>query len=98
MTTTPMPIPDGSVVITPNQQYAELQALRLSVTESMGSLTAAVTALTENVSKQAGDERRTLDDHETRIRSVERKVWMAAGFAAAIGGVGGGLLSRMLGG
>ena len=34
------------------------------------------------------------DDHETRIRALERKVWMAAGFAAA----GGAGLSQFLGG
>lgn len=87
MISTPMPIPDGSAVITPNQQYAELQALRRSVD-----------ALVSTVDPALSDLRADVLDHETRLRSVERKVWMAAGFAAAVGGVGGGLLSKLLGG
>lgn len=87
MTSTPLPIPDGSVIITPNQQYAELQLLRQSVDR-----------LVNTVDPAFADLRHDVADHETRIRSVERKVWMAAGFAATVGSVGGGLLSRMLGG
>lgn len=37
-------------------------------------------------------------DLDTRLRAVERKVWMAAGFAAAVGGGLGGGLSALLGG
>jgi hypothetical protein len=35
-------------------------------------------------------------DHEARIRSLERKVWIAAGFAAAVGGVIGNLAPSLL--
>jgi hypothetical protein len=35
---------------------------------------------------------KTLDDHEGRIRALERKVWLAAGAAAVIGGVAGKFL------
>lgn len=37
-------------------------------------------------------------DHETRIRRLERIVWLAMGFAAAGGGVAGGLVTSMLNG
>lgn len=37
-------------------------------------------------------------DHEIRIRSLERRVWLAAGFAAALGGGAGGALTKILGG
>lgn len=36
-------------------------------------------------------------DHETRIRSLERAKWMAAGFAAAGGGIVGAIVSRLMG-
>lgn len=35
-------------------------------------------------------------DHELRIRSLEKSRWLAAGFAAAIGGSAGGVLSQLL--
>lgn len=38
-----------------------------------------------------------VEDHETRLRSLERKVWAAAGFAAAIGTGIGTVLSQLLG-
>ncbi|WP_183407728.1 hypothetical protein [Nocardioides marmoriginsengisoli] len=37
-------------------------------------------------------------DHETRIRRLERWIWLATGAAAAGGGVGGGLLAKVMGG
>jgi hypothetical protein len=37
-------------------------------------------------------------DHETRIRRLERALWMAAGFAATAGGGVGALLTTVLGG
>lgn len=39
-----------------------------------------------------------LADHELRIRALEKRVWLAAGFAAGAGGTVGGLLSRLLAG
>ncbi len=38
-----------------------------------------------------------IEDHETRIRSLERKVWAAAGAAAAAGGVLGTIAQQLLG-
>lgn len=37
-------------------------------------------------------------DHETRIRKLERALWMVAGAAAAGGGTAGALISQILGG
>ncbi|MBN9739517.1 hypothetical protein DMP23_00295 [Amycolatopsis sp. A1MSW2902] len=37
-------------------------------------------------------------DHETRIRSLERKVWMALGGGTALGGAAGALATFILGG
>ena len=38
-----------------------------------------------------------IEDHETRIRSLERKVWAAAGAAAAAGGVVGIIGQQLVG-
>lgn len=58
----------------------------------------------QNVEKGVGDLRtemaavpNTLQDHETRIRLLEKRVWLAAGFAAGAGGTVGGMLSQLLG-
>jgi hypothetical protein len=39
-----------------------------------------------------------VDDHETRLRRLERAVWIAAGAAAAGGGVIGSLAQQIMGG
>lgn len=41
---------------------------------------------------------KTVEDHEVRIRALERKVFIASGFAAAIGAGLGTTLSRLIGG
>lgn len=35
-------------------------------------------------------------DHEARIRKLERAIWLATGFAAALGGVAGQLAGHLL--
>lgn len=35
---------------------------------------------------------RNLKDHEVRLRSLERKLWIAAGAAASVGGVAGAIV------
>lgn len=37
-----------------------------------------------------------VDDHETRIRSLEKWVWRAGGIAAAIGAAGGAVASQVI--
>lgn len=37
------------------------------------------------------------DDHETRLRRLERALWLATGAAAAAGGVVGSIASRLMG-
>ncbi len=43
--------------------------------------------------KEAGGK---LADHESRMRTVERKLWMLFGFAAAVGTAGGTVVSQIL--
>lgn len=35
---------------------------------------------------------RNLKDHEVRLRSLERKLWLAAGAAASVGGIAGAVV------
>lgn len=79
----PIQVPAGSAVITPTELYKEMQATHQSVTELRGEV--------KEIAK-------VLPDHESRIRVLERKVWVAAGVAA---GAAAGLtkaLSTVLGG
>jgi hypothetical protein len=76
-------IPPGSVVITPTELYKEMQLTHQAVTEMRGDLK----KVTE-----------VMPDHETRIRALERRIWLAAGVAA---GAAAGItkaLSAVLGG
>lgn len=54
-----MPIPDGSVVITPAQQYAELRAL-----------TTAVEKLTNTMDPALADMRKDIDDNAGAIKDI----------------------------
>lgn len=38
------------------------------------------------------------NDHESRIRRLERALWIATGFAAAFGGGIGSVITKLLGG
>lgn len=42
-----------------------------------------------------GDVPRQLHDHETRIRALERRLWMALGAASVVGAVAGWFLRQM---
>ncbi len=62
----------AEVVITMAQIYSEMQGLRGDVNTMKDVLNPAITDIRHDVS-----------DHENRIRSLERKVWQAAGAAGA---------------
>jgi hypothetical protein len=79
---TPMtPIPDGSVVITPTEVYAEVRAT--------GDAVRQLAAKLDGVPQQ-------LSDHEMRLRALERLVWRAAG-AGCVLGAGAGYAASTLG-
>lgn len=78
-----MPIPDGSVVITPTQMYQQIGDLASAVRDLKGAVDPAVSEL-----------RHDLGDHETRIRDLEKRryvspavVGAALTFAVAVLGV-----------
>lgn len=84
-------IPEGSVVITPAQVYAEVVRLteavnKLVVKDESDPLPARVDALEAEVRGLGG-----------RLTSVERKLYLAAGAAAALGGLAGNYLPGVLG-
>jgi len=65
--------PEGSVIITPMMQYLEMQRLAK-----------AVDKLTENLDPALTDIRSKIDDHEDRIRGMERRIWAAMGASSAV--------------
>lgn len=65
--------PEGSVVITPMMQYLELQRLGK-----------AVDKLTENLDPALQNIRDKIEDHEDRIRGMERRIWAAMGATSAV--------------
>lgn len=64
----------GAVIITPTEMYQEMRATREQVQR-----------LANLVDPALGDIRADVSDHETRIRHLERRVWVAAGIAAGAG-------------
>lgn len=72
-----------NVEITPRELYDKLMEVSNKITE----LAVAVSPIPAR-----------FDDHETRLRALEKKIWAAAGFAAAIGTGLGTALSQIFGG
>lgn len=56
--TAPPPIPDGSVIITPNEVYAEVRATREAVSD---------------LARQLDGVPKAVADHEKRLRSLEER-------------------------
>ncbi|MEU6014435.1 hypothetical protein ABZ826_10370 [Streptomyces sp. NPDC047515] len=69
------PIPEGSVVVTPTEVYAEVRATH----DEVKSVSLKLDAL------PIGDRARTLNDHEDRIRTLERARWPLPSLAALVG-------------
>lgn len=69
-------IPDGSVIVTPTEMYAEIRAANQKIDHLATLLDPAVQDIRHDVA-----------DHETRIRSLEHRVWRAAGMATVAASV-----------
>lgn len=69
--TTPHTTSSGHVVVTLTEIYDAVMKVQVDVADIKTSL--------ENVSKKT-------EDHELRIRALERRVWAAGGAGGAIGG------------
>lgn len=83
------PVPEGSIIITPAQVYAEVRSL----TEAVRTLITH-----EETDRQ---ERLRIETEVTqldlRVDALERKLWMASGFCAAAGSLMGVLVVQIFG-
>lgn len=68
MTGQPVPIPEGSVVITPAQQYAELRAL----TDAVKDLTGKVDPAMSGLRKDTDDNAAAIKAHDLRLDALEQ--------------------------
>lgn len=83
-------VPDGSVIITPNEQFAELRATH----DEVKTLSQKMEGLTNQVGTRLVGLEQSASDHENRLRSLEKKVWGYAGAATILGMFGGVILER----
>lgn len=84
--TPPGEVPDGAIVITTAQMYATLQ-------QDIGAIRTTTDDLKISLSGVPG----RLNDHELRIRRLERALWVGVGFSAAVGSAAGAAVSKLLG-
>lgn len=85
-------IPDGSVVITPTEMYREMLATHQAVRDVSGKLDGALDAHARRLDGIDKD----VADHETRLRGLERRVWMAVGVSTAVSGGAAALVSQLM--
>lgn len=90
--TVPAQIPEGSVVITPMAMYVEMQATHQAVRDVAVKLDGA---LSDNSRRLDGIDK-DMADHETRLRGLERRVWMAVGVSTAVSGGAAALISQLM--
>jgi hypothetical protein len=85
-------IPEGSVVITPTEMYREMVDTHRAVQNISTKLDGA---LSDNSRRLDGIDK-DLVDHETRLRGLERRVWMAVGVSTAVSGGAAALISQLV--
>ncbi|MCO1575038.1 hypothetical protein M8C13_04595 [Crossiella sp. SN42] len=81
---------EAGVVIPLSEVYREVREMHNETKEVRSELGALRTELRAEL--------RPVNDHESRIRSLERKVWIASGLAAGAGAGLTKILSTVLGG
>lgn len=80
-------VPDGSIVITPAQFYSETR-------DALKEIQHEVAAMNQNLSGVPAK----VDDHEIRLRALERFKFALMGVALVGGGLAGALWARLVGG
>lgn len=100
-------IPEGSVIITPAQVYDKVNTLTELVTQLLArdeadlirqaDLKDAALRRESEYARRESDQKAEVEAIKIRLGAVERKVYIASGFAAALGGVLGGYLPTVLG-
>lgn len=73
------PAQESGIVISFADMYGEIQKIARSQAEQGGTLKEINTKLDQVVS--------ATEDHESRIRTLEKKVWGASGAAGLLGGL-----------
>lgn len=91
-----IPIPEGSVVITPFQMYQEQQEMN----KTLGAVSSKLDAVVTKLDHSQEDQSKRMDaidgkDGEiaqlkTRVSSLERWRWKSAGVVAVVSAVGAG--------
>ena len=81
-----IPVPDGSVIITPAQQYAELRALTVAVNDLSSKVDPALVTIREDVIEVRGhlnDVRADVKAHVAELRielsGLQKWRWMMTG-------------------
>lgn len=85
------PIPDGSVIITPNELFSELRATH----DEVKAVSQQMASLTDTVGTKIATLERSSEDHEKRLRELEKRIYRWAGAAAVVGVLGGSALARL---
>jgi len=82
-------IPEGSIIITPVEVYAEVRTLTEIVRELVGNDKAEV--------RDRAALKAEVDRLRTDVDGIQRKIWFASGVAAAAGGgIGSAIASTLL--
>ena len=74
-------MPPGSVIITPAQMYSEIRTM----SEKVDHLAAVIDPALSTIREDLGEVRVVQADHESRLRAIDRRLWLAAVVAAASG-------------
>jgi len=97
-------MPPGSVVITPTDMYAEIRVMSGKVDHLASILDPALSTIRGDLSEAIAahktdikDVRVVQLDHEHRLRSLDKRIWLAAVLAAG-SGVGVAQIIATLGG
>lgn len=88
-----MPIPEGSVVITPTEVYREVQATHQAVQQLLGKLDTFVGTQADHESRLRTLETAMPDNAETRLRHLEARIAMYSGASGVLGVAAGYLAS-----
>lgn len=98
-------LPDGSVVITPNEMYREMQEIAKKVDHVATILDPAVaqirvelTESKERVAALASERELVTNALDSRVRALENWRWFVLGVAAVFGPAGGYILTSLIGG
>lgn len=74
-------MPSGSVIITPGQMYNEIQAMG----KKLDHLAAVIDPAFSSIRDDVRELRDAHGDHEVRLRSIEKRLWLIGGAATAAG-------------